>query len=362
MDTWFPTFRRLTGFHAPFSGYWPWRTTWAQRRSLLRLIVTATEENLALSPLVEAWAADERGQQRQRLYRLLELLRAGTLLPDSVEEVRGVLGDEEILAIRFGVESGTLAASVRDLLDQSDPTVLIRSHRWRKSLIYLCLLAVVAFFVVAFLQIKIVPEFHNIFAEFEIDEPASLRWSTNFAYFFSNYWYLFALAIITVWWLVFSSWPGRQIRLGILGRLFRPLRDLRMADVLQKLSLATQAGRPIAGSLSTMARYHFDPALRHQLLFIRNEMEQGADVWQSMAKLGLLSPPEVHVLETAERVGNRSWVLNQLALLKKRRTTRRLAHWSEFAMPTVTILIGAFVLFQAVGVFSSLVHIVYSLL
>ena len=83
-------------------------------------------------------------------------------------------------------------------------------------------------------------------------------------------------------------------------------------------------------------------------------MEQGADVWQSMAKLGLLSAPEVRVLETAERVGNRPWVLHQLALLKKRRTMRRLAHWSELALPLVIVLMGAFVLFQALGVFSSL--------
>jgi type II secretory pathway component PulF len=80
-----------------------------------------------------------------------------------------------------------------------------------------------------------------------------------------------------------------------------------------------------------------------------------------MAKLGLLSPPEVHALETAERIGNRSWVLNQLARLKKRRTARRLAHLSELTLPLVILLMGAFVLFQAVGIFSSLAHLIYSL-
>jgi type II secretory pathway component PulF len=111
-----------------------------------------------------------------------------------------------------------------------------------------------------------------------------------------------------------------------------------------------------------LARYHFDPGLRNQLLFLRNEMEQGAEVWQSMAKLGLLSGPEVRALETAERVGNRPWVLNQLALLKKRRTMRRLAHWSEVVLPLVIVLMGGFVLFQALGVFRSLIDLVFSLM
>jgi type II secretory pathway component PulF len=362
MDTWFPTFRRVLGLRAPSFGFWPWRTSWGQRRSLLRLIVAATEENLPLSPLIEAWAADENGRQRQRLHHLAELLRAGTPLPDAVEEVRGVLGDDEILAVRFGMQSGTLAASIRDLLDRPNPALLIRTPRWRKSLIYLCLLAVISFLIVTFSQVKIVPELHQIFDEFDVSPPESLEWATFFSSLFVNYWYLFALAVIAFGWLVFSPWPGREMRRAVLGRFFRPLRDLRMADVLQKLSVALQAGRPIAGSISTLARYHFDPKLRNQLLFIRNEMEQGADPWQSMAKTGLLSPTDAHLLETADRVGNRPWVLRQLAFLKRRNTTRRLAHWSEFAVPAVTILMGAFVLFQAVSMIDSLTHIIYSVL
>lgn len=362
MDTMFPTFRRLIGTRWPFTAYWPRRTTGAQQRSLLRLIVTATEENLPLSELIEAWAADESGAQSKRLHRLAKLLRDGTRLPDAIEEVRGVLGDEDILAIRFGTQSGTLAATIRDTLDQPEPAFVYGSSRLRKSFVYLCVLTVVAIVIVTFLMIKIIPALRQIFREFDVSTPASLEWSVYLANIVADYWYLFVLAIVALWLLVFSSGPGRRLRLSISSRLFRPLRELRMAGVLQKLSVATQAGRPIPGALSTLARYHFDPALRHQLLIVRNEMEHGAEIWPSMGKLGLLSPPEVRVLETAERVGNRPWVLNQLALVKKRRTMRRFAHWSELALPAVTILVGGFVLLQALSVFESLIHILYSLL
>jgi type II secretory pathway component PulF len=355
----FPTFGRF--FSKRFYPFVRRRTTWGQRRSLLRLILTANEENLPLSQLVEAWAIDEMGWQKYRLARLAALLRGGMSLPDAVEEVRGVLHDEDILAIRFGFQSGTLAASVRDLLEQEDPAVLAQSPRWRKSLVYICLLLAVGFFVVAFLQIKIIPEFNKIFQEFDLSIPRSLDWNIHFAALCVRYWYLIVLAIAAIWWLVFSAWPGRQLRMQFLSRLLSPLRELRVADVLEKLSIATQAGRPVAGAISTLARYHFDPKLRNDLLFIRNEMEQGAQVWQSMGRLGLLSSPEVRALETAERVGNRSWVLKQLALLKKRRTLRRLAHWSELMLPLVILLIGAFVLFQGFGVFDSLAQLVRSL-
>jgi type II secretory pathway component PulF len=362
MNTWFPTIARLTGNRVPFSVFWPWRTNWAQRRSLLRLIVTATEENFPLSRLIEAWSADESGTQKYRLLRVAALLRGGTPLPDAVEEVRGVLSDEDILAIRFGVQSGTLAASLRDRLQRPEAVSLPSSPRWRKFRVYVCVLLVVGFFLVAFSHIKIVPALHQIFNEFEVPEPEAMKWNVRVADFCAKYWYLFALGIIATWWLVFSSWPGRKLRVGILSRFVRPLRELRVADVLQKLSVASGAGRPVAGAISTLARYHYDPNLRNQLLFIRNEIEQGADVWQSMLKVGLLTKPEAHALETSERIGNRSWVLNQLALLKKRRTLRRLAHWSELALPLIVVLLGAFVLFQGIGVFSFMVQILTSLL
>jgi type II secretory pathway component PulF len=272
-----------------------------------------------------------------------------------------VLADEEILAVRFGTQSGTLAASLRAMLAQPDPTAILLP-RWRKAMLYVCIVLLIAFFIVAFLQIQIVPALEKIFEEFDLTAPPSLQLVVDFAMFCVNYWYLFALATIAVCWLVFTSWPGRRLRRAILARTFRPLRELRVADVFQQLSVAAEAGRPIAGAVSTLARYHFDPTLRNRLLFVRNEIEQGADVWRSMGAVGLLAPAEVRVLDSAERFGNRPWALKQIAQLKQRQTTRRLARWSELAVPIVVILMGAFVLFQALGIFGTLASIVHSLM
>src|SRR3972149_10175512 len=96
MDAWFPTFRRLASTRVPFpiATLWPWYTGAARRRGLLRLIAVGIEEKLPLAPLIEAWAADERGPQKYRLQRLARLLNEGTPLPDAVEQIPGVLAAE----------------------------------------------------------------------------------------------------------------------------------------------------------------------------------------------------------------------------------------------------------------------------
>lgn len=361
MDSWFPTFRRFLRIQVPFPSLWPWYTTHGQRQSLLRLIAVATEENLPLALLLESWADDERGVQQRRLYRLVKLLKTGTPLADAVEQIPGVLSDEEILAIRFGSQSGTLAASVRQLLDTPKSVTANRPSRLRKPAAYILVVSSFTVLMITFFQTKIVPEFEKIMQEFNMEEPAVTRWSNWLANAFAVYWWLFALLLFLVLLLASSARPGRWLRNTILGRYFHSVRELRTADVLQKLSLATEAGRPIQGALSTLARYHFDTTMRHQLLYIRNEIEHGADPWQCMASVGLLTQPEAHALDTSVRVGNRPWVLNQLALSKRRRTTRRLERMSELALPAIVLLLGAIVLFQALAIFLPLFQMISGL-
>ncbi len=369
MPSQFPTFRRLwkrfwafghlRGTDRPFSTWWPRHTTSAQRQSLLRLIAVASEEKLPLAPLIDAWANDERGQQRWRLRRLADLLRSGTPLPDAVEEVPGVLTDEDVLAIRFGAQSGTLTAAVRTALDAAPPDPASRTPRLRDPFVYAFAVLCVGALIVTFLQIKIVPEFVKILREFDLDALPVLVWSVGLSRIVADYWWVGALAAIVVSLALSSARPGRFMRHAVFARLFGSLRELRSAEVLQKLSVATTAGRPISGALSTLARYHFEPSIRHKLLFVRNEVEQGADVWQSMGRVGLVTPPEATLLATADRVGNRTWVLGQLARSKKRRTLRRWERLSEMLFPAVVLLMGAFVLFETLTVFVPLTQLIY---
>jgi type II secretory pathway component PulF len=282
-------------------------------------------------------------------------------LPEALEQVTGALSEDELLAVRFGVQSGTLAASVREELDDA---LLISARRpsWLRQVIgYGVVITLIAVLLITFLQVKIVPEMSQIHREFSLEQSSVTIWTQRLNDALVNYWWLGALVAVIALAVIFSAKPGRFVRHSMLGRLLRSLREIRSADVLRKLSVTTRAGRPVVGALSTLARYHFDPITRHQLLFARNEVEQGADVWQSMATAGLLTPPEMRLLHTAERVGNRVWVLKQIALAKKRRTAHRAEKWSQLALPALVLVLGSIVLIQALTVFLPLIQLIDSL-
>lgn len=360
MELEFPTFRRFFGWLLQ-GFYWPKAASRVEQRSLLRLILVAQEENLPLIPLIETWAQDVSGAQGVRLKQLAGLLQKGVPLPAALEEVRDVVSEEDVLAIRFGMQSGSLTTAIRDQLAQPVSPWVYGSTRVRNLMPYFSVVSLVAFALVAFYMMRIVPELNKIFEEFDLELPGALRSSARFANVVASYWYLFVLAFIAFWLVAFTAWPGRPLRRRITQIFFRPVRELRVASVLHHLSVAAHAGRPMVGALSTLARYHFDPVLRNQLLFVRNELDHGASLWPCMGAAGLLTAPEVRALETSEPVGDRSWVLAQLAQARRRQTRWRIARWAELVFPFVVLVFGAFVLWLALGMFQSLIRLVSSL-
>jgi len=358
MPTRFPTLRRMLGHRIYLPIASPWPTSAGQRFGLLRMIAFAAEERIPLAPLLRAWGDDESGLQQYRLRRLVALLDQGLSIADAVEQVPGILSDEDVLAIRFDAQTGTVTQATRDRLTQRSQADAEKSPRLRSTIYYLWAVLLLGSPIVAFMQIKIVPAFRQIFQEFALDLPPVTERFLTISSLFTQW--LPAILLIAVLLSFIYTWRGRELRRAVASRL-SPLNIRYRVNLLHLVSIALNAGRPVSGAISTLARYHFDPSIRHKLLFVRNEMEQGADPWESMREVDLLSKADVRALLLAEPIGNRSWVLRQLACAKNRGASRLLDRVSEFALPAAVLAMGLFVLFQFVALFAPLVHLIYSL-
>ena len=324
------------------------------------MIAVGIEEKLPLLPLLEAWTEDERGTQQKRLLRLIRLLNDGVSIADAVEQVPGILRDEDILALRFDAQSGTVATAVREVLDDPANVIPERPSRLRSTNMYLWTVLLLGFPVVVFIEMKIVPAFRAIFDEFQLQLPGVTESFVRMMEIFGNYAWLIILALLVALLSFVFARPGRFARRE-MARFVGPLRARRTAGLLRMIAIASNAGRPIAGVLSTLARYHFDSTLRNKLLFVRNEMEQGANLWQSMSAADLITDADVRALNLSERLGNRTWVLTQLAYAKNRRAMRRLDHVSQLVLPAMVLLIGLFVLFQALALLTPLTNLIRGL-
>src|SRR3954452_6538991 len=232
MDTWFPTFRRILGqrIHIPFA--WPWYSTRNQRRGLLRMIGVAIEERIPPAPLLSAWLKDERGAQQHRVTRLVGLLNQGVPIADAVEQVPGILTDEDILAIRFDAQSGTTTRAIRDRLTRQKPASTERSTRLRATKYYLFAVLLLGFPIVVFLQIKIVPAFQQIFREFSLDLPPVTEGFLALSNLFVRFLWIPALLLLALLLSFLFARPGRAAR-NAISRLFALFGSRHRADLLR---------------------------------------------------------------------------------------------------------------------------------
>ena len=94
---------------------------------------------------------------------------------------------------------------------------------------------------------------------------------------------------------------------------------------------------------------------------MRNEVEQGADLWSTLRRVKLLAPAEITLLEASQKVGNLAWAMAQLAKCKRRRMQSRIEFLGQLVEPVVILLLGGIVLATCLMAFSPLVNLIVNL-
>ena len=374
LSDYFPTFSQAfrggaRGLLASFFRYPPLKSTpvWradslsSQQNALQRVLAVAAAERLEAAPLVRALAREHRGQYQLWLRRLARRLEAGTPLADALEQTPGVLTDEQSLAVRFADHSGMLTPTLNGLSSPAGHADLPVSERVQQLSAYVVITAIVFLLIMSFFMLKIVPSFQAIFDDFDLRLPPITISMIEASQWAVEYWWVIALIVILIGWPIVSQSMRRFFSRQISSRLIRPIAQLRIANVLALLAESSRAGRPLTGAISTLARYHFDPSIRHKLLFVRNEMEQGADPWQSLATAKLVSAAESAALAKATSSEARAWTMERLARIKRRQVERRINWYVWLLHPAFTLAFAAVVLFVAVACITPLYKMVEAL-
>ena len=162
------------------------------------------------------------------------------------------------------------------------------------------------------------------------------------------------LSLLALAWFISAGPPKWYFRRLLSAHILRPVAQLRSADLLEFLALATRAGRPLASAISTLARYHYDTPIRQKLLFVRNEVEQGANLWQSLKTVRLITPAEARVMTLDSPIGTPDWTMKQLARAKRIRIAGRIETLFDWLEPACIVLLASAVLLIALALMLSL--------
>ncbi|QDV24558.1 type II secretion system F family protein [Aureliella helgolandensis] len=331
--------------------------------SLVQLLSFAHRQRQPLAPLISGLAEEQRGVSRRRLRRLAMRLEQGMPLVDALEQTPGVLSDESVLTLRLGVQSGTLPAAFAALAGEDPSSRVHFSYRIRQALAYAAGLTLAFGFVGTFILVLIAPTFQKMLEEFGMAPVTVWQFSSlmTVTSYLSHYLPLFIALGVLLGILIWLTRPIRIFQRTWAARLLATVAQRRAAHMLQMFALVTDAGRPLPSVLSTLARYHFDRYIRSRLLFARNEVEQGAEPWESLASAQLLSPEECRAISSLEPSQSRSWLMRRLADWKLVQADRVASMIVACLHPLVVIAFGLVVLWIATAFIGMLSFMISSL-
>ena len=335
----------------------------SKRRSLIHVLSIAMNEKLDPGLLIRNLADEYTGRYRRQLQRVASLVDAGKPVSVAIEQTPDVLTKPQWLTLKFAQETGTLPEAFRRLLSESREGIRdsVRRRSVFDAVLYAALVCVVMLKILTFLMVWIVPTFCKMAQDFGLEINGSLSWLISASNWFANWWWLPLLFCVLL--LAFSQTLRVRAflrRLPIVGWLSSNAGS-RKAELLEMLAIACHCGRPIPAALSTLGRYHYDRATRHNVLQARNEVEQGEDVWKSLADADLISHGEAEGLAELADGPSQAWAMRHLAATKQQQSNRRSQSCYDLARPVSILVLAPIVAWIGYSVIGFLNHLVVSM-
>lgn len=344
------------------STLWPGDSRHLVRRSLLRILALAHDQRLDVAVLVRNLAMEHRGTNRRLLLRLARRIDRGLPLVAALEQTPEVLGEHQVLAIRFGSQSGTLTTTYHYLINEGEMQHSTASRDFASSFLYLAAMAVAMILTISFLFAFVFPTFHQVEKEFELDDPLPAYAFVSWVYQQTGFvTLLVSVMVLIAFPLLWMGSLGRWLRRQFADSRLHWVEQFRVAELMELLAQSVAAGRPLSGALSTLARYHFDKHIRLRLLFARNEVEQGAEVGESFHTCGLLSIAEAQALSASSSPASQAWLMRRLASRKREQGVVFAEAAAQTLRSIIVILIAAVVLLLSGAVYQYLAGLIYEL-
>lgn len=331
-----------------------------QRRSMAKMLALLVERGRQLDSSVLFAGQALRGIVGRAADRLLTELGRGASLVEAVAKHPRALPPEALAYVAAGLTADAQAAALREL-SRSDEGEM--AGAWRACIdriAYLAFVLMIMAAVLTFIMVKIVPEFQNIFYEFDIELPRM----TLLAIMVSQYFTQYAAAPVIMASAIFLL---GSLLVGICYLcdipLLRPWTDMlffrrRSAHVLRILSVAIEARESVADVLRRVTGVFPSDPVRNRLRPVVASVRAGADWRDALLNARIITNTERALLKAAERAGNLPWALRQISMRREKRAVYRLMAAVQVLFPIAILAFGMFVAFFVVSLFIPLVKLI----
>lgn len=307
---------------------------------------------------VEELTGDDSSKTSRRLAEdLLESLRSGSSLTDSMERHSDLIPETVRYLTRIGEASGTLDRTLMDASEHLKRVGKIAQDA-KRAMIYPAFVFLSIIGAAIFWISYVIPSISDLFIQMQVELPPLTRWLLELSENVSTH---LALSLGLIFAVIYGSLMlvkhNRRVRYRVhqLG-LFLPISRLLMrssalAFITEYLSLLVASGINVVDSLEVLSQATRNEVYRESILRIREGVMRGNSLSSEMRQTKRFPGFAIRLISVGEQTGSLDTQLRYLAEEYRHRFDHVVASISEIIKPAVMILAGGLFILMVIALF-----------
>lgn len=292
---------------------------------------------------------------KQILGSIVSSLESGVSFSESLAQYPDIFGDLYVSLIKVGEAGGLLDKVLARLAELSVQEIDLRS-RITSALVYPAVLASVAFIIVNFVLVAVLPKFTAIFEASSAKLPLPTRALLGLSYLARNYWWLMALAAVFILNALrnyYRTPDGRRyfdslfLRLPLFGPLTLKVMVSRLA---RSIAALTKSGVPVLEALTVVETTVSNVVLQNMIKDTRAAISSGQSLTEPFKASGLFPPMVIQLINTGERTGRLDKMFDQIADFYEPEIEFTIRNLTSLLEPIMLLVMGTVVVFIALSV------------
>jgi type IV pilus assembly protein PilC len=305
------------------------------------------------------------GPLRLTVTAVADDVEGGSTLSDALAKYPQVFDRLYVNMVRAGEAGGVLGTILQRLADFARRRDRITSQL-KGALIYPAIVMTVAFVIVLFVMIFVVPKFQDILANFDVEMPMMTRIVMVISHFLTRFWYVVvALPVVLIVGVRLAlrseSFAYRvdalTLRLPYLGNVVRKTVVARFSRTLGTL---LQSGVPILEALGIVRNAVPNRVLEEAIGHVHDSIREGETVAGPLAESGVFDDVVVNMIDVGEETGQLDTMLLRIADNFDFEVDSAVAGFFKALEPLILLMMAGIVGFIVISLFLPIVRIMQS--
>jgi len=321
-----------------------------------RQLATLIRAGLALAPSLATICEQTVNKKFKILLEdIQQAVQSGTSFSEALSQHPKIFSELFVSMVEVG-EAGGMLDVVLDRLAILGTQEQETYSRIKAALIYPVVLVVIAFVVVNFMIVGVLPKFVMVFSASQAKLPIPTQIVLGLSWVMRKLWYVVVIvfAIIAFGFKKYISKPEGKfkfhswlLKLPIFGKLYVKIQIARFSRTLSAL---TSSGITLLQGLVVVEKTISNVVMRRAIQNIRLSITEGRSLVEQFKASGFFTPMVVQMVATGEKTGKLDQMLEEVAAFYEPEIEYTIKNLTTLLEPIMLLTMGVMVAFIALSV------------